>query len=200
MLLKNLENTTVMKNIICFETEWLYNHQDKQNRFNLNTQPILQWLKEFYNIEVIYRKILTRNDIGYYMDYFNDRRRFKNYQIIYIAAHGTSQSIYLEGEEDPLKLSELAQIVPGFFEDRIVHFSSCTTMRNFEAVSEFKKQTHALRVSGYCKKVDAMDSAILDMAYLNALQNFKVKTIEKEASKFQQHYASLIDYLQFQIV
>lgn len=33
-------------NIICFETEWLYNRHKKENRFNLNCQPILKCLKD----------------------------------------------------------------------------------------------------------------------------------------------------------
>lgn len=188
-------------NIICFETEWLYNHQETNNRFNLNSQPVLQWLKDFHNIDIIHRSILTRDDLKYYMKYFSDRRRFKKYQLIYFSTHGQNHAIYLEGEEEPrVDLQELALMNPYFFEDRIIHFSSCTTMKNKDAIIDFKNQTNAKKVSGYCRNIDPMDSAVLDMAYLNALQNFTVKTLEKETSKFQKHYASLIDYLEFCIV
>ena len=103
-------------------------------------------------------------------------------------------------KESSIDLEELAQISPNFFEGRIVHFSSCKTMKNTAAVCKFKEETNALRISGYKKSVDAMDSLVFDMAYFNALQNFTIQTIAKETSKFQQRYASLIDYLQFCIV
>ncbi len=64
-------------NIICFETEWLYNHQERKNRFNLNCRPVLQCLKDFYGCDFIYRNFLTKDNLAYYMKYFNTAS-FKN--------------------------------------------------------------------------------------------------------------------------
>ena len=188
-------------NIICFETEWLYNRHKKENRFNLNCQPILKCLKDFYGCDFIYRNVLTLDDLKYYMDYFNTRS-FKpaKYPLIYISTHGWNHSISLEGQnpKDPIiDLKQLSQITPGFFEDRIVHFSSCKTLLNTDAAQQFKDETGALLVSGYQKSVDAMRSVILDMAYFDALQNYSVSTIVKETSRFQQRYASLMKDLKF---
>lgn len=46
-------------NIICLEAEWLYNSCKKDNRFNLKTEPLLNWLKEYHNCDVIYRHITS---------------------------------------------------------------------------------------------------------------------------------------------
>ena len=40
-------------NIICLEAEWEYSEQNPKNRFSLNTLPMLNWLKEAYDCEVI---------------------------------------------------------------------------------------------------------------------------------------------------
>ena len=203
-------------NIICFETEWLYNHHIKDERFNLNCQPILHCLKEFYGCDYIYRNFLTIDNLVFYMDYFNKSAfKPKKYPIVYISTHGLTSTICMEGvkedkrkkkqdveEEDKseIKLSELAEISNGFFEDRIVHFSSCLTLRNKDAALKFKQDTGALYVSGYQKSVDAMRSAILDMAYLNALQCYQAKTLIKGTSRFQKSYRSLMDDLKFIII
>lgn len=149
------------------------------------------------------------------MDYFNTVTFKKKYPLVYISTHGWNASIHLEGVKEKkrknksdneeenksdIKLSDLAQLSPGFFEDRIVHFSSCKTLLNRGAVMRFKDDTGALLVSGYQKSVDAMRSVILDMAYFDALQNFSVNTLVKETSRFQKRYASLIEDLKFTFV
>ena len=40
-------------NIICLEAEWEYSEQNPKNSFSLNTLPMLNWLKEAYDCEVI---------------------------------------------------------------------------------------------------------------------------------------------------
>lgn len=190
-------------NIICFDTEWLYNNHKKDEKFNLNCEPILKTLHDFYGIDYIYEKILTRDILKHYMEQFKGQRFKNKFQIIYFSSHGWNHSISMEGEpkkNSSIDLEELANISPGFFEGRIVHFSSCRTMKNTAAVCKFKAQTKALQISGYKKSVDAMDSLVFDMAYFNALQNYTIQTVAKETCKFQQRYASLIDYLQFCIV
>lgn len=190
-------------NIICFDTEWLYNNHKKEEKFNLNCEYILKTFRDLYGIEYIHRRVLTRDDLKHYMEQFKGKQFKNKYQLIYISSHGWNHSISMEGEskkESSIDLEELAQISPNFFEGRIVHFSSCKTMKNTAAVCKFKEKTKALRISGYKNSVDAMDSLVFDIAYFNALQNFTVQTVAKETSKFQQRYASLIDYLQFCIV
>jgi len=38
-------------NIICFDTEWLYNNNKKEEKFNLNCEYILKTLRDLYGID-----------------------------------------------------------------------------------------------------------------------------------------------------
>jgi len=41
-------------NIICFEADWLYSKsQKREERFNLKTEPMLEWLKEYHGCDII---------------------------------------------------------------------------------------------------------------------------------------------------
>ena len=198
--------------IISFDTEWRYNHHRKNDKFNLKCEYILDTLKSFYDLDPKYEKILSRDNLIHYMQQFGKKSIITKYDIIYMSFHGEPGCIYFEGEtKDKTKkdsqeevgvitLEQLGDLYKGFFEGKIVHFSSCSTMCDEDAVRRFKRQTKAKRVSGYKSDVDPIDSLIMDMAYFEHLQHFSIDTLKRPSSIFQQHYASLIDYLQFVIV
>lgn len=101
-------------NIICLEAEWLYNSAKKTDRFNLKTEPLLNWLKEFHECDVIYRHILHIADLQHYLDYFQPSKRdFKNHEIVYIACHGNEATIHLE--DGNIDLNTLADMAGDFF-------------------------------------------------------------------------------------
>lgn len=186
-------------NIICLEAEWLYNSCPKDNRFNLKTEHLLNWLKEYHHCDVIYRHILHKAELLYYLDYFRPtKREFKSHEIVYIACHGNEAAIHLEDED--VELDVLADIAGNFFEGRIVHFSSCRTLADPVAAKRFKVKTKAKLVSGYTKSVDAMKSAIADMALFNDLmyitRKFGLITNESRSS-FRKTYSSLLEELGF---
>ncbi|MDE5850283.1 MAG: hypothetical protein K2H38_09095 [Muribaculaceae bacterium] len=187
-------------NIICLEAEWLYNSGRKGERFNLKTEPLLNWLKEFHQCDVIYRHILHKADLQHYLDYFKPSRRdFKNHEIVYIACHGNEATIHLE--DGYIDLDTLADMANGCFENRIVHFSSCRTLADPEVALRFKARTKARLVSGYTKNVDAMKSAIADMALFNDLMYITTKygiICNAERSTFRKTYRSLLEELGFE--
>ena len=187
-------------NIICLEAEWEYSEQNPDNRFSLNTLPMLNWLKESYDCEVIYRRFRTKFDLKYYINYFRSHREenFDKYDVIYIACHGEKKSLWIEGQSIPLKT--LANWAKGFFKDKVIHFSSCWTMSNKIDSKHFKRDSQALMVSGYQKSVDAMDSSIADIAIMNDLlsqEEFDVERYTDRESEFYQRYKSLLDTLDF---
>ncbi|MDE6668536.1 MAG: hypothetical protein K2K26_02495, partial [Muribaculaceae bacterium] len=186
-------------NIICLEAEWLYNSDKGNEGFNLKTEPLLNWLKEFHHCDIIYRHILHKADLLYYLDYFTQtKKEFEDYEIIYLACHGTEATIHLA--DGSVELNELADMAGNFFKGRIVHFSSCNTLADPETAIQFKFKTKAKLVSGYTKSVDAMKSAIADMALFNDLmyitRNFGIITNESRSS-FRKTYFSLLDELGF---
>lgn len=89
-----------------------------------------------------------------------------------------------------------------FFRDKIVHFSCCKTLANTQEVEQFKNITGARLVCGYKKNVDAMKSAIADVALLNELiTSNKLGNIKnEEVSTFRKTYKSLLDDLRFDVV
>ena len=190
-----------LHNIICLEAEWEYRY-DKRNKFSLNTEPLLNWLRTFHGCDIVYRHILNKQDLQYYLDYFaSHKREFKKYDIIYIACHGWHHAISLEGEDGHIDLSELKTMANGFFENRIIHFSSCKTLANPDEARKFKEGCGARLVSGYEISVDAMTSAIADAAFFNEIMNYQNIGIFKNDTTclFRKKYESLLNELKFRV-
>ena len=198
--------------IVCFETEWLHNNGDK--RFNLQTNSLLQFLKDFYDCDIIHKTILTKRDLEYYIEYFSKKKYMIKYDIIYFATHGLSGNIILEGEtceeKDKIKkeeakylhLSDLATMANGSFGKAIIHFSSCETFKDKVAIQKFKEDTGAAVICGYTKSVDPIKSAILDIAlfnYLMHIQNVGI-LLNKDKCIFWKTYAPLIKELGFDVI
>lgn len=191
-------------NIICLEAEWEYSEQSPDNRFSLNTLPMLNWLRERYDCEVIYRRFRTKSDLRYYLNYFRTHTKeeededFNKYDIIYFVSHGEKKGLLIEGKSVPLKT--LTNWDGVFFKDKVIHFSSCRTMSNKIESKHFKRECQALMVSGYQIKVDAMDSGIADIAIMNDLlsqEEIDVERYTDRESEFYQKYESLLDHLDF---
>lgn len=188
-------------NIICLEAEWKY-RKEKQNCFSLNTEPLLSWLQAFHGCDIVYRRILNKHDLEYYLDYFaSHKKEFKKYDIIYIACHGWNHAISLEGDDGHIDLNDLIGFSKGFFENRIVHFGACKTLANNQEAIRFKTECKAKLVSGYEISVDAMTSAIADAVYFNELMNYQNVGIfrNNSTSKFWKKYSSLLNELKFKV-
>ena len=188
-----------LHNIICLEAEWEYRNA-KSNKFSLNTEPLLNWLRTFHGCDIVYRHILNKQDLQYYLNYFaSHKREFNKYDIIYIACHGWHHAISLEGEDGQIDLSELSTMANGCFENRIIHFGSCKTLANSNEATKFKEACGARLVSGYEISVDAMTSAIADAAFFNEIMNYQNIGIFKNetTSIFRKRYESLHKELKF---
>ena len=190
-----------LHNIICLEAEWEYRNA-QSNKFSLNTEPLLNWLRTFHGCDIVYRHIINKQDLQYYLDYFaSHKREFKKYDIIYIACHGKHHAISLEGKDGDIDLSELNTMAKGFFENRIIHFGSCKTLANTNEAIKFKEYCGARLVSGYEISVDAMTSAIADAAFFNEIMNYQNIGIFKNDTTclFRKKYESLLNELKFRV-
>lgn len=191
--------THTTHNIICLEAEWEYSVATN-NTFSLNTRPLLNWIQESYDCDVVYRKIRTKADLKYYLDYFKSHEdEFSKYDIIYIACHGEKKALWIEGKAIPL--TSLAKMAGKFFSNKVVHFSCCRTFSNKLESKKFKSDTNALLVSDYRKKVDAMDSSIADIAIINDLmsndEEIDTDRYTEEESEFRETYFSLLKSLDY---
>ena len=52
-----------LHNIICLEAEWEYRYDKRNNKFSLNTEPLLNWLRTFHGCDIVYRHILNKQDL-----------------------------------------------------------------------------------------------------------------------------------------
>lgn len=103
-------------NIICLEAEWEYSEQNPKNRFSLNTLPMLNWLKEAYDCDVIYRRFRTKSDLKYYLEYFRAhakvmmRRKTSTSMILFISPVTVKRKVCgLKGNQYPSLLYKSGQ-------------------------------------------------------------------------------------------
>ena len=184
--------------IICIETEFKVISKRKK-RIDMDTESLLRFMHEGHQIPYIYRRVATKSELEYYLHQFSRPEYIKNYGILYFSFHGSTHSIYLEGDKVSLTLSDLAEIGGDVFANRLVHFSSCNTMLGSKAVTmDFKNETGAKLVSGYSKSVDAMKSAIHDITLFDTFLRYK--QTPAIINKMETVYGGLSKELGFKIV
>ena len=185
-----------MKKVFCLETEW--DSSAKRMRDKMSVRPLLDFLDQSERVEYVFRNVASREDLKYYLKQLN-YKTYKDYQIIYLAFHGSSKSIDIPSEpNNSLSFIELADISKGVFQDRIIHFGSCKTLNTSDRIiQEFKEKTGAELISGYTKTIDFIRSAIMDIAYFSELVRITNNgTIEKRMDKL---YGNLKKELGFKI-
>lgn len=150
--------------IICIETEWEIT--TKGNRRNIYSKPLMQFLSDMYQVNYIYRRVATLEELKYYLKKFANKE-YSKYNIIYFSFHGQTHEICLESGES-ISLTELSQQAHGLLKDKFVHFSSCRTLLGSQdAINQFAKESGAKLVTGYTKSVDSDLSAIHDVALIS---------------------------------
>ena len=156
----------MIKGIICFETEW-----DVRSKNKLDTEPLLRFLETYYKgLDCIHRNIVTKDQLVFYFKKFGTKQ-FQDYAVFF-CSHGETGTIKLEGEKNDVSLEELAELAGNFFSDKIVHFSSCRTLKG-NSVLNFMEDSQAKAVSGYTKVVDMTKSAICDLTYYDTIIRMK---------------------------
>ncbi len=172
----------MIKGIICFETEW-----DVRSKNTLNTEPLLMFLESYYpGLECIHRNIVTKDQLKYYFKQFGIKK-YEDYAI-YFSIHGEKGIIKLEGEPKDEQLVAISELVElgnnSFFNNKIVHFSSCRTMIG-NGIENFLEISGAKVVSGYSKYVDMTKSAICDLTYFDTILKMKqLATVKKKMASY----------------
>ncbi|WP_370391076.1 DUF6642 family protein [uncultured Winogradskyella sp.] len=155
----------VGRNIFALEGEW-DNRLDSKD----TVKSALTFLNQIYDIDIIFRKVNTEEGlIGYLKEAC--RPSYKKYGIILLAFHGTKQGLELF-KNNSIELLALAEYCKGLFNDKIIHFSSCSTAGDTERFKEFKAITEAKAVMGYSKNVSFLESTLFDIALLQKLNEF----------------------------
>lgn len=156
---------------------------------------MLRFLKNVAGIDYFHRQVATKEEFFYHL---KSKRKFKGYDIVYLAFHGEQGSIF-PSENEEIKLKELSEYW-NFFEDRIMHFSSCKTLDYEEdKLKEIKKELGASSLSGYIKDVDWIDSMLLDIAFISLWQAYKVQGHHLK-KRLERDYPGLVERLGFVMV
>ena len=178
------------KHIYCLEGNW-----NKNPRSNQSLKPILELLHTTSKTKYIHRKCNTKKEFIQGLLKFT-QKRYANYTILYIAFHGRTNRICCGNEY--ITLNEIATVLEGKLEGKIIHFGSCSTLRTSQInIKDFIDRTNCTLISGYKRNVDYISSAAFELLYFDSLQ--KYCSYSKLKDSLTNHYSILVDKLQFHI-
>lgn len=148
--------------ILCLETYWSEDASDRRS-----VKGMFELIKDNSDYATFdHRHFSDRVTLS---DHLNDYWRKGAYDVLYIAAHGGPGTIQTEYHED-VTLLELAKNLEGACAGRVIYFGTCSTLNVSSAkTANFLRKTRAAAVVGYRKRIDWLDSAIMDLHALAAL-------------------------------
>lgn len=182
------KKTVIMeRGIICFETGEFERYRT-ENQFS--ALPLLQFLESAEQIPFIYRQIVTRQELEYYLKKIGEQHYHNKFGVVYFSFHGEPENICLRRNgKDKVSFNNLAEIAAlnEAFKNRHVHFSSCETLNcNEELIKQFKRNTGAKSISGYTKGVNSTSAYINELAYFHQLCHYStVSTLRKHMADYQ---------------
>ncbi|MGE5250109.1 MAG: DUF6642 family protein [Bacteroidota bacterium] len=152
------------KNIACLESLW---DGDVENK--LTVTPLLQVISTINRIHFTH---LTCNTLGELRFNLLSLPRKRSYRILYLAFHGNAGEIHL-GDGTCVSMQELADMMGERFAGWIVHFGACGTLDvPRSSLSEFYRRTRVAMMIGYCKTVNWVESAAMDLILFDWLQGY----------------------------
>ena len=181
---------TKQRYIYCLEGNW-----NKHPHSNQSIKPILDLLFTFSKIKYIYRKCSTKEDFIKGLQAFT-QKRYSNYTVLYIAYHGRKNRIYFG--KAFITLKEIADVLEGKLNGKIVHFESCSAINTTESnITDFINHTGCPFVSVYKKDVPYIESSAFELLYFNVLNTYRTYTTIKK--NIISKYSTLVDILRFTI-
>jgi len=178
------EFKTLKKKIFCIEGDW-----ENDLRKKSSIVGILDLLHKVNNVEYIQdRNCSTKQEFISRLNQFKESK-YKTYNILYLAFHGSSSTIHLGSET--IDLDEIQEILQDSLQGKIIYFGSCKTLKiKKEKINEFVDITKANCLVGYTKDIDFIEGTALDLLFFaKAQQYFRPKNLTKN---FKNSLSSLI--------
>ncbi len=188
-----------MNRIFCLETEWDQTVHDLKSKSS--ALPLLDFLENTIKIEYTFRQVVTEFDFKYYIEHLQ-QPSYRIYDLIYLCFHGQKRSICFADKTD-LDLMNFAAKEEnyGIFENKNVHFGSCSTMKmTHKDILTFKRLTKSRMVTGYTKDVDFTSSFIFETWLLNTIHTHKgyaAKRINDLAEKEMPYFTKVFGFKAF---
>jgi hypothetical protein len=156
------------KGIFCLEGDW-----DIDLRKHYSVEPVLRLLKDAEGVSFIHRRLGTIPELEYYLKKWT-LKRYAHYPILWLSFHGDPEVIWMTKSLDvrkSLTLEQLAEILAGKCEGRIIHLGSCATMQTHGArINTFVRETGAMAVCGYSEYVDWTISTAFEIILFSRMQ------------------------------
>jgi Family of unknown function (DUF6642) len=180
-VVKTGKSKNYRKNIVCLESLWT---TDVENR--LSVQPILELASKKNYIKTILLTCNTMEELEFNLGIVPRRN---GYGILYFAFHGFPGGIIMASSK--AKLETIAGFMGKRFSNWVVYFGSCATLGiEKRRVFNFMEKTNALMAIGYKKRVNWMDSSVIDLLLLDYIQEYK--DMRKFWDRFRRTYRGLI--------
>ncbi len=165
--------------IYCLETRWTSSVKDKNS-----VRPILELIDLQTGCKHIYHNCATREEVGFMLKKWKTKAVKDNFPILYFAFHGKKGSIKLNNDKNGMALEELADILEGACNNKILFFASCDTLAiPEERAQAFLAKTGALAAIGYKSEVDWMMATAFELLVLDKLISGYFDTIGIKAIK-----------------
>jgi len=159
--------------IYCLETRWTSSVKDKNS-----VRPILELIDLQTGCKHIYHNCATREEVEFMLKKWKTKSVKDNFPILYFAFHGKKGSIKLNNDKRGVTLEELADILEGSCNNKILFFASCDTLAIPEDRAQaFLSRTGALAAIGYKSEVDWMMATAFELLVLDKLQSGYFDTI-----------------------
>lgn len=151
------------KGIFCIEGLW-----DPDLRVSSSVEPLLDLLNLNALISYIHMDAATHEEFEFYVRKWL-QKRYDGYPILYIASHGNENGIKVG--KDAYSIEALGDLLAGKCANRIIMFSSCSTLRIGKRVlRRFLEKTEALAVCGYRVDVDWLRSTAFELLLFSQIQ------------------------------
>lgn len=148
--------------IFCLESMW----SEQLDHPRQSVLPMLQMIKDEHNINFAHFNCNTKDELIYNLSLVN-----RKYGIIYLAFHGEPGRILLPTCK--LEIEEILENMERGFRKTVIHFASCNTFNTDKTrLSSFLDSTGASMISGYLREVFWLQTATVDLVYLDSLLTF----------------------------
>ena len=135
-------------------------------------EPVLRLLETVRDLGVrcLHNDVATRGELEFRLRQWA-QPEFASHPILYLAFDGQPGEIELAPGAGSFGLRELAALLEGACEGRVIHFGSCATLElHGNTLNRFLRRTGALALFSYRSDVDRLSSCAFDLLLLDALQ------------------------------
>ena len=136
-------------------------------------EPALRLLETVRDppVPCLHREVATRGELEVRLRQWG-QPEFETHPILYLAFDGRPGHIELGRGEGSLDLREMATLLEGACNGRVMHFGSCATLdQHGNTLNRFMRRTGALALLSYRSDVDRLSSSAFDLLLLGALQD-----------------------------